>query len=115
VISALSIHHFDDEGKRVVFRKALDLLVPGGVFINADQALGETESMEQRYYHAWTGYIESSTLSRDEKNAAYDRMAKDRTSRVSDQLTWLRIAGFVDVECIYRYRNFAVLYAMKKG
>src|SRR5271167_4246663 len=36
IVSSLSIHHLDDEAKRVVFRKAYDALKPNGVFINAD-------------------------------------------------------------------------------
>ena len=37
VISALAIHHLEDEDKRVLFARVHDVLRPGGVFVNAEQ------------------------------------------------------------------------------
>lgn len=42
VVSALAIHHLDDEGKRALYKRAADALVPGGVFVNAEQVAGPT-------------------------------------------------------------------------
>ena len=48
VISALSIHHLDADEKRELFRKVYGVLCEGGVFVNADQVLGETPETERR-------------------------------------------------------------------
>jgi tRNA (cmo5U34)-methyltransferase len=39
VVSALSIHHLPDAGKRALFRRALAALRPGGRFVDADNVL----------------------------------------------------------------------------
>lgn len=42
VVSSLSIHHLTDEAKKKLFDKIHFILNPDGVFINADQVLGQT-------------------------------------------------------------------------
>ena len=42
VCSALSIHHLSPEDKRLLFERIFTALKPGGIFVNADQADGET-------------------------------------------------------------------------
>jgi hypothetical protein len=44
--------------------------------------------------------------------AAIDRGAddpEDRLAPVEDQLAWMRSAGLVDVDCLWRWRGFALL------
>ncbi len=33
---------------------------------------------------------------------------------VEDQLSWLKEAGFTDIDYVYKYFNFAVFYAKKQ-
>ena len=42
VVSALAIHHLTDAEKRDLFARVLDVLEPGGIFVNAEQVLGDT-------------------------------------------------------------------------
>ena len=42
VVSALSIHHLNDGAKRTLFETIRNVLLPGGVFVNAEQVLGPT-------------------------------------------------------------------------
>ena len=53
VVAALSIRHLEDADKRSLFRRILGWLKPGGTFINADQVLGPTPELEQRYREQW--------------------------------------------------------------
>ena len=46
IISSLSIHHLEDEAKQTLFSRIFQLLKPGGVFVNADQVLGETPFLD---------------------------------------------------------------------
>ena len=48
VVSALSVHHLNDELKRDLFARTLAALRPGGVFINAEQVLGPTAGAKKR-------------------------------------------------------------------
>ena len=40
IVSALAIHHLEHEAKRGLFGRILQALVPGGLFMNAEQVLG---------------------------------------------------------------------------
>ncbi len=50
VVSALAIHHLDDAGKRDLYRRVAATLVPGGVFVNAEQVAGPTPELDRRYH-----------------------------------------------------------------
>ena len=108
IVSALSIHHLDDAGKKRLFVRLYDRLNPGGWFINADLVQGSSQEVERGYQEAWREHLEASGIPRGELEDIYQRMTYDRTSSLEGQLIWLRNCGFVDVDCHYKYNNFAV-------
>ncbi|CAN5539156.1 class I SAM-dependent methyltransferase [soil metagenome] len=115
IISALSIHHLKDPDKRKVFRRAYDNLSPGGVFVNADQVLGATPEIEERYHEYWLLRTrETGVADRDLKDAL-ERMKQDKSSTVYSQLVWLEEAGFDPVDCVYKNHQFAVYGGYKPG
>ena len=113
VLSALSIHHLPDEQKVRLYKKCFALLKPGGVFVNAEQVLGETLYLDGFYKKQWKKSIEKSGLPADEVMGAFERMKLDRETTMQVQLGWLAEAGFSDVACVYKYHNFAVLFGRK--
>lgn len=113
VISALSIHHLTAGQKEILYQKIFQCLRPGGVFVNADQVLGATDFLDNLYKTYWQKKIAASGLSGDELSAAFERTKLDKMSPLADQLLWLRQAGFTNVDCIYKYYNFVVLYGRK--
>ena len=108
VISALSIHHLEHEGKRDLFRRIFGALAPGGAFIHADEALAPTQWLEDRAQRAWQAAALRSGTSEEELRAAVGRMDHDIPATLDDQLAWLREAGFRDVDCAYRYYMYVV-------
>ncbi|HBN82220.1 MAG TPA: SAM-dependent methyltransferase [Clostridiales bacterium] len=114
VVSSLSIHHLTDEEKQVLYKKIYGLLKPGGIFVNADQVLGHTPVIDQLYKSSWKIRIENSGLTSDEIQGVYERTKLDKMSRLDDQLQWLKDSGFMDVDCVYKYFNYVVLYARKE-
>jgi tRNA (cmo5U34)-methyltransferase len=113
VVSALSIHHLTDTSKAKLFKTIHNVLEPGGLFINADQVLGDTPVAEKICSRTWLQKVIESGISETALNAALDRMKEDRMACLSNQLEWLREAGFVDITTWYRYYNFAVYSATK--
>ena len=109
VASALAIHHLDDEAKQALFRRIRGTLVPGGIFVNAEQVLGPSPQAEERYALIWLAQISSLGVPEDEITRAGERMAHDRCASVEDQLRWMRDAGFADVDCSFKAWRFAVL------
>ncbi|WP_435149924.1 class I SAM-dependent methyltransferase [Micromonospora aurantiaca (nom. illeg.)] len=108
VVSALAIHHLDDEGKRALYERAADALVPGGVFVNAEQVAGPTPALDRRYDEVWTARITELGSDAEEIAGARERMRHDRPAPVADQCRWLAEAGLVDVDCFFKEWRFAV-------
>ncbi len=113
VISSLSIHHLPHEDKRQLFRRIYGMLKEGGIFVNADQAAGCTALMDERYRQEWENAIGRSGLHADAIASAIERRKLDQNATVQQQLEWLADAGFSELDCVYKYNEFAVFYAVK--
>jgi tRNA (cmo5U34)-methyltransferase len=109
VVSALSIHHLEHEGKQALFRRIRRALKPGGRFVNADQALGSTPSLEAWYKDNWVADIQALGIGDVELAAARHRQTHDRLAPLADQLAWMTDAGFAEVDCVYKNWSFIVV------
>ncbi|WP_433529909.1 class I SAM-dependent methyltransferase [Micromonospora sp. CA-263727] len=108
VVSALAIHHLDDAGKRDLYRRVAEVLVPGGIFVNAEQVAGPTPELDHRYHQVWLAQISALGSDAAEIAAAEQRMAYDRPAPTGEQCRWLTEAGLVDVDCFFKAWRFAV-------
>jgi tRNA (cmo5U34)-methyltransferase len=109
VVSALAIHHLDDDAKRALSASVHDALAPGGMFVNAEQVLGPTPALDAVYFARHRATALELGATEEEWEAAAQRMTHDRCSTVADQLQWLAEAGFTDVDAPWRDGRFAVL------
>lgn len=109
VISALAIHHLPDEGKRDLYTRIHDALKPGGLFVNAEQVSGPNSTSDERYARIWLEEIRHLGVPEHEIEKAQQRMAYDQCASIDAQLSWLRDAGFSDVDCSFKAWCFAVL------
>jgi tRNA (cmo5U34)-methyltransferase len=113
IVSALAIHHLDDQGKRALFTRIHEALPPDGIFVNAEQIAGPTAHLEQAY-HRW--HREAAARLGCEPELwlqAQRRMSLDRCSDLESQMVWLREAGFPHVDCLFKRYRFAVIYARR--
>jgi tRNA (cmo5U34)-methyltransferase len=116
VCSALSIHHLEPGDKRRLFGRVYRALSRGGIFVNADQAEGETPYFTERYREYWNDFLKSGPLSSAEQTEILKRRdTLDRNEKLSVQLAWLSEAGFSEVDAIYRNRTFVVTVARKEN
>jgi tRNA (cmo5U34)-methyltransferase len=113
VVSALAIHHLEDDGKRRLFERVHAELRPGGVFVDAEQVVGPTDLFTGLYATWHEASARAAGSDEDEWGGAVARMSHDRCASVDDQLVWLREAGFTDVDCLFREYCFAVLVAVR--
>ena len=113
IVSAMSIHHLSDDEKKSLYQRVFDALKCEGIFINADLVKGETGKIEQKYHDMWMNWIQETGLSKNELLKIIDRMQYDKPSSLSIQLQWLKEIGFQDVDCYYKYFNFAVYSGRK--
>lgn len=109
-ISSLALHHLlTDEDKREFYRRIYEHLTPGGVFYNADVVLAANGFLQELSMKEWRRFM-SRNVSPEEIEGkwipTYEN--EDRPARLRDQLGWLEEIGFVDVDVVWKYFNFAV-------
>jgi len=100
VVSSFAIHHLEHERKRALCAEVFELLEPGGVFANFEHVASPTERLHLAFFEAIGEPVESED-------------ASDRTLDVETQLRWLREVGFDDVDCLWKWREMALLVGMK--
>jgi tRNA (cmo5U34)-methyltransferase len=112
IISALSIHHFNNEEKKKIYGKVFSLLCSGGEFLNAEQISAASEALDERYRK-----IHAEIVKKNTDKPRYEQFLKnielDKRSPVSSQLDWLNTIGFAQTDCIFKLYCFAVIYARK--
>jgi tRNA (cmo5U34)-methyltransferase len=115
VISSLSIHHLADDEKQALFRSIHGVLRKPGLFINIDQIRGETACLRDIYWNYWLNHVRGLESSEERIQESIDRRkAYDQDARLIDQLQWLKHAGFVNVDCVYKDFFMGVFLAMKE-
>ncbi|PKU26662.1 16S rRNA (cytosine(1402)-N(4))-methyltransferase [Telmatospirillum siberiense] len=114
VVSALSIHHLADGEKRSLFRRIHDALLPGGLFINADQSLAPAPAAERAYHARWLADVRASALGEQDLAVALERSRRDRNALMTDQVAWLHEAGFAVADVAWKRYRFTVFWARKR-
>ena len=109
IISSLSIHHLTDTAKQKLFKTIFCHLRENGIFINADQVLGETEEIENVYRQKWLEQVRGNRATDTELSAALERMQEDRMSPLSQHIQWMKDAGFMQINCWYKNYSFTVV------
>jgi ubiquinone/menaquinone biosynthesis C-methylase UbiE len=94
VVSGLAIHHLDHDRKRGLFSEVASCLTPGGVFANLEIVASASPALHRQFLDL---------LGRADDDP------EDVLAPVEDQLEWMREAGFASVDCLWRWRGFAVL------
>jgi tRNA (cmo5U34)-methyltransferase len=109
VVSALAIHHLEDDDKRKLFARVHGVLRPGGAFVNAEHVTGPSGWLGGVYRGMWREACRAAGAGEDEIAAAETRMQTDRCVEVATQLEWMRAAGLRDCDCFFKHLHFAVL------
>jgi hypothetical protein len=93
-VSGFAIHHLEDDRKRQLFGEVARQLHPGGVFANLEVVGSPTPELHDAFRAA---------IGRREDDP------EDRLVGVETQLDWMRSAGLVQVDCMWKWRGFGLL------
>lgn len=113
IVSGLSIHHLEHDEKRALFTRIYAALREGGIFINAEVILGESDDIERSANAEWMHAARDAGASESDLAAAIERQKHDRCATLDAQMNWLRDVGFREVSAAYRNLIFAVYSGRK--
>jgi len=118
VVSSRALHHFTPhQRRRGIYAEIYTLLRPGGCFINSDNMKGVTDSLHQRYRHAGDRLLAEfvheqtggkKTLAQVKKENQLPPHGPHDNGRLDQELAWLRELGYEDVDCFWKFGNYAV-------
>ena len=114
VVSNIAIHHLDSGGKRQLFKKIHNWLTPQGILCFADQCAGATDDLYARHIDNWKS-ISMGAGADDDEWAMWMQHQRDCDyhDTMFEQMQWLREAGFVTVDSLWRYLLWTVIQARK--
>ena len=99
IVSGFAIHHLEDPRKRSLFIEVADQLTPGAVFANLEVVSSATPRRHAEFLSA---------IGRTADDP------EDRLAPIEQQLSWMRAAGLSNVDCLWRWRGFA-LFVGERG
>ncbi len=129
VVSSLAIHHLDGDGKQALFQDVYTMLADGGAFIIADMIEPATSAGRSVAADAWDEVVRQRSLELDGSTAGLDFFLRegwntyryldpddiDHPSPLFDQLKWLELVGFVDIDVHFMQAGHALFSGWKKA
>jgi tRNA (cmo5U34)-methyltransferase len=100
IISSFAIHHLKHNRKKDLYSEIFFILKPGGIFCNLDHIHSESKKLNQ-YFKKVMGLT------------PVNREHGKRLTKINIQLEWLLEIGFTDVDCYWRWLEFALLIGFK--
>ena len=102
VVSSFAIHHLVPERQHALYREIYGHLRPGGLFANAEHVASTTPRRHEEFLAALGTSLENDDPS-------------NKLVLVPTHLSWLDDCGFADAECLWKWRELAVVTGNKPG
>ena len=100
VVSGFAIHHLVPDRQQALYGEIFEVLRPGGVLANVEHVASSTPARHVEFLHA----LGSSPEQDDPSN---------KLVPVASHLAWLDGFGYADAECLWKWRELAVVTGNK--
>ncbi len=94
IVSGFAIHHLEDHRKQALMAEIAARLSPGGLFANLEVVASATPELHAEFLDL---------IGRPADDP------EDRLASIADQLSWMVSGGLTQVDCLWRWRGFALL------
>jgi len=98
MVSSFSIHHGSNDRKSGLYAEIFNLLESCGIFCNLEHVASPTRNLHEKFFE----YI---GMKEDKSNILLD---------VETQLKWLREKEFDDADCLWKWRELALLMGIRR-
>ncbi len=113
VTSTMAIHHLPHADQQDLYRRAHDVIGPGGVFVNGE-VIGGAGPRTVDAYQRWHEHSVRSRGGTDADWSAYLlRQEADICAPVADHLRWLPDAGFEEADCLYKQHMYGIVVGLR--
>lgn len=114
IVSVIGLHHQNDAGKKLLFKRIYTLLNKGGVFILGDLVTHKDPKIAAlnqalHLHHLVNKATDKQTL----KEWSYHHLVLNELAPVEDQIKWLEVVGFKKVELRMLEMNTALIICKK--
>jgi SAM-dependent methyltransferase len=100
IVSSFAIHHCSPRRQRRLYAEVFDRLTPGGVFCNLEHVDSPTPELHREF-------LAAIGVKPEDDDPSNQLVGAER------QLRWLRTIGFEQVECIWKWRELALLHGRR--
>ena len=123
IVSALAFNLLTDRAKQRLFAQCYEMLEPYGCLVFSDRLRAADKAVDRLYLDQWMDFIVRQTrevLGKEvtletvtARQRSLDEAAGVKSATLEDILAWLKQAGFAQVECYWKYFQWAVFGASK--
>ena len=123
IVSALAFNLLTDGTKQRLFAQCYEMLEPYGCLVFSDRLRAADEAVDRLYLDQWMDFIVRQTrevLGKEvtletvtTRQRSLDEAAGVKSATLEDILAWLKQAGFAQVECYWKYFQWAIFGASK--
>jgi ubiquinone/menaquinone biosynthesis C-methylase UbiE len=123
IVSALAFNLLTDRAKQRLFAQCYEMLEPHGCLVFSDRLRAANEAVDRFYLNQWMDFIVRRTrevLGKEvtletvaTRQRSLDEAAGVKSATLEDILAWLKQASFAQVECYWKYFQWAIFGASK--
>ena len=115
IVSSLALHHLKtNQDKQNFYHKIYQALLPGGVYLNAENVKSEATHLHEADIAAWKKFMQKTYSDEEiEKKWLAGYYEDDYPISLAQHFQMMQQANFSIIDAPYKYHNFALLYGQK--